>query len=184
MNTHAFWGTFLGQLSIELIGGTVGSLIFLFIVLFCFRPKLSLGKFICVNKPDGIATTYYFKFANLSFFAAHDISIELFVAKKIPMGGGKFNSKFEKLDLILDHISHVPGRPFKWNTRLDNRHCLVIRCHEDLNTILAVETNAIVLKISLKHGLTGLAEVFEQEYANVEDIKQGKFIPGTKFGVI
>ncbi|MEJ0102124.1 MAG: hypothetical protein WDO19_05985 [Bacteroidota bacterium] len=147
---YSFWNTFWGQMSIELIGGIIGSFIFLFVVLIFFRPKLKLSKFICVNKQNGVNSTYYFKFVNLSFFSAHEINIELFSVKQIPMGDGKFNPKFDQLTLILNHISHIPGRPFKWNKTPDNLHCLVIRCHENLDEILSVETNAIMLKISLK----------------------------------
>jgi hypothetical protein len=36
----------------------------------------------------------------------------------------------------------------------------------------------------VKHGLTGLSSVFEQDYAHPEDIKQmKKFKPGSKFDV-
>jgi len=38
--------------------------------------------------------------------------------------------------------------------------------------------------ICLKHGLTGLSNVFEQDYANTNDIKHSKFKPGPKFDVI
>lgn len=181
---QSFWNTFIGQLSIELLGGIIGGLIFLFIVLLAFRPKVSICDFICVSQPDGMQDTYFFKFVNKSFFAAHDINIELFSVKKIPMGGGSFNQKLDKLELLLSHVSHIRGRPALLTKKLDNRHCLVVRCHVNLNEILRIETNAILFKVSLKHGLTGLAEVFEQEYGNEEDIRKGKFKPGTKFGSV
>jgi hypothetical protein len=106
MGNEVFWNTFLGQICIELIGGTIGALIFLFIVLLFFRPKLKVSNFICVNQPDGMQNTYYFKIVNYSKFAAHDINIELFSSRKIPMGGGKFNPKFDKLNLVLSHFTY------------------------------------------------------------------------------
>lgn len=60
----------------------------------------------------------------------------------------------------------------------------MVRTFEDLNEILNVEHNAIILRISLKHGLSGLSNVFEHEYGNVEDIKKGKFKPVTKFEIL
>lgn len=177
-----FWQTFAGQLTIELIGGIVGGLVFLFMVLLVFRPKIKIANFICVNQPDGMQDTYYFKFVNYSFFSAHDINVELFSVRKIPMGGGNFNQKFERIELLLSHISHIPGRPTWFQKRQDNRHCLVVRCHQNLNKILTPETDAILFKISLKHGLTGLAKVYEREYADVHDIREGRFTSGTKFG--
>lgn len=182
---NSFWSSFWGQMSIELIGGIIGAFIFLFLVLIFLRPHINISNFICVYRPTGAQPpVYYFKIVNLSFFSAHDVDIELFEVKRIPMGGGKYNSKLEKLNLVLSHISHIPRRPLFWQKRNDNNHCLVIRCHDNLNSILNIETQGIVLKISLKHGLTGLAKVIEQEYGNEEDIKDGKFRTGTNFGIV
>ena len=99
------------------------------------------------------------------------------------MGGGAFNSKLDNLNLVLKEVSRIPRRPALWKKRIDNRHCLVIRCHEDLEDILSVPTNGLVIQVSLKHGLTGLSEVFEYEYGNSNDIKKGKFKPGTKIEI-
>jgi hypothetical protein len=38
--------TFWGQMGIELLGGTIGSFIFLFIILFWMRPRISIGNMI------------------------------------------------------------------------------------------------------------------------------------------
>lgn len=176
-----FWGTFLGQFYIELLGGTISALIFLFLLLWLFKPKVSMANFICFNTTGGY---YVFKFVNMSCFAAHDIHVELHKIRRIPMGSGLVNNEYEKLSLVNGHISHVPGRAFKINKNKANPHCILVRSHENINTILRDDMNAVALKISLKHGLTGLSNVFEQEFGNPEDVRTGKFKPGTKFGNI
>lgn len=183
MNASSFWGTLLGQLSIELIGGIAGAFLFLFIILFLFRPKLKIGEFICVSTTN-MQDNYSFKIVNKSFFAAHELYIELFAIQNIPMGGGKYNRMYDKLDLVLNRISHISRRRSFWQKTSDNKHCMVIRCNENLRKILSVDTNAVVIKISLRHGLTGLAEVYEQEYGNESDLRNGKFKPGTKIALI
>ncbi|MET0635988.1 MAG: hypothetical protein ABWZ25_08155 [Chitinophagaceae bacterium] len=183
-SANSFWNSLYGQFVIELIGGTIGALIFLFIVLILFRPNVKICPFICFNQLKGANTIYYFKLVNFSFFPAHDVEIELFSVRKISMGRGLFNNKYEPIPLLLSKISHMPGRAMCFRKSPQNPHCFVIRCGDDLKSILKVDINAIALKISLKHGLTGLARVVEQEFGNVEDLKAGKFKPGTKFDLI
>jgi hypothetical protein len=177
----AYWGTFWGQLIIEIIGGTISALIFLFIVLFFIRPKVKIADFFCeVTDTDG-AVYYSFKFVNRSFFNSHHAQVELYKMRRIPMGNGCYNNICNKIALVTGVFNHVPGRPIGRKTH-DNRHCILIRSTENIKDILTPEENSILLKISLNHGLTGLSGVFEQEYASLSDIKRGRFKPGTKFG--
>lgn len=178
------WGTFWGQFQIELVGGTISGCFFLFLALWLFKPKVNMPNFFCHVKLNDNSSYFSFKFVNMSFFSAHEIKIELHKLRKIPMGSGEFNNEHKQLSLVSSQISHVPSRPFFWIKDKSNAHCFLVRSLENLNDILTEEQSAIVIKISLKHGLTGLSNVFEQEYANIEDIKIGKFKPGTKFGII
>jgi hypothetical protein len=183
-NATLVWSTFIGQLSMELASRILASFIFLFIVLFCFKPKIRIAGFLCKVQPVGQPHYYTFKFVNVSYFSAHDVKVELHMLKKIPMGGGEFNNTYTKLSIVNGDISHISGRSIYLKKQAHNPHCIIIRSMEDLHRILSDELSAILLKVSLKHGLTGLAKVFEQEYGNEEDIKKGKFKPGTKFCVI
>jgi hypothetical protein len=97
------------------------------------------------------------------------------------MGAGKFNNEYHKLTLLNGSISHIPGRLPFWGKDDANPHCVTVRSNENISQILSDEANGIMLKVSLKHGLTGLCKVFEQEYANEQDIRIGKFKSGTKF---
>jgi hypothetical protein len=175
------WESFSGQLQLHLLGGILSAFIFLFIVLFFFKPKIRIAKFLCKPKDSEF---YIFKLVNVSFFSAHDLHVELYKIRRIPMGGGQFNNEYEKLTLLNSQISHIPQRPMFWKKNKDHPHCITVRSKENLNEILKQDTNAISLKVSLKHGLTGLHGVFEREYATEPDIQAGRFKPGTKFGII
>jgi hypothetical protein len=178
LNTEPIWtwSHFLFGLTYAI----VASLIFLFIVLFFFKPKIRISPFLCRASING-EQCYIFKFVNVSRFSAHDITVELHKTRRIPMGGGSVNNEYKKLTLLNAEISHISAKLPFWEKDNASHHCVTVRSKEDVNKILSDESNGIVLRVGLKHGLTGLSKVFEQEYANVEDIKNGKFKPGTKF---
>ena len=174
------WGHFFFGLTYAI----TASLIFLFIVLLLFKPKIRICSFLCKYTTAGNPPIYIFKFINLSYFPAHEIRVELHKIRKIPMGSGKFNNEYHKLTLLNGEISHIPARVPFWNKNAANPHCVTVRSKENINNILSDDSNAIILKVSLKHGLTGLSKVFEHEYAQEQAIKIGKFKPGTQFAVL
>lgn len=179
-----YWGTFWGQFWVELIGGTISAFTFLFLVLYLLKPKIRIAPFLC-HVLNSECNYYIFKFVNHSFFPAHEIKVELYKIRKIPMGGGKFNNEHERLTIKNGNISHVPQRPFWWwQKMLHHPHCVVVRSFDNLSNILQNDMNAILLRVSLKHGLTGLSSVIEQEYGNEGDIRNGKFKTGPKFDYI
>lgn len=182
-STSAYWNSFWGQFTIELLGGILGSFIFLFLALILLKPKVRIVGFLCKLR-TAIGPLYLFKFINLSFFPAHEVNIELHKIKRIPMGNGQLNITYEKLNLNNSFISHIPRRPAFWRRNKSNLHCIIVRSSDDLNTILRDEMQGVVIKVSLKHGLSGLSNVFEYEYGSETDIKEGKFKPGMKFGIM
>ncbi len=180
--TNWTWSHFLFGLTYSILA----SLIFLFIVLILFKPIIRISSFLCKesNNENTNQFFYVFKFVNISFFPAHDIKIELHKIKKIPMGNGKFNNSYHRLTLLSQEIFHIPARLYFGKKNDANPHCVTLRTTENINSILSDQFNAIKLRVCLKHGLTGLSKVFEQEYANESEIKDGKFKPGTKFALL
>jgi len=173
------WSHFLFGLTYAI----VASLIFLFIVLVFFKPKIRVAPFLCkIQTESGLF--YVFKFVNYSYFSAHEIRVQLHQIRKIPMGQGRFNNEYQQLSLLNSEISHIPGRLPLWFKNDANPHCITVRSKDDINKILSEEFNGISLRISLKHGLTGLSKVFDREYANIEDIRNARFSPGRKFATL
>ncbi|NCT94020.1 MAG: hypothetical protein GXC72_06335 [Chitinophagaceae bacterium] len=177
----AYWSSFWGQFWVGTIGGIFSAFLFLLIVLYVFKPAINIAPFLC--KVGSQTQSYYiFKFVNKSYFAAHEIEVRLYKIRKIPMGSGRYNNEHEPLTIKNGDISHIPERPFWWwQRRIDHPYCVIVRSFDNLNEILADDMNAILLRVSLKHGLTGLSAVVEQEYGNVGDIRMGKFKPGPIF---
>lgn len=177
---NANWSNFWGQLTIELIGGFLSSLIFLYFVLLLFKPKVKIAPVLCKKNIAG-QIYYSFKFVNTSFFAAYEVKVELFRIKKIPMGKGNYNSEYKNLILLNSNISIIRARKRFWQEDRTYHHCLTVRTMEDIESILADEYQGVCVRVSLKHGLTGLPGVFEQEYGTQQDLRIGKFEPGGKF---
>ena len=75
---------------------------------------------------------------------------------------------------------NVLVRDCQWQGRKSKTHphCLIVRSFDDISSILKEELSGLLLQVSLKHGLTGLSNVLEQEFAHEMDIKSGKFKPG------
>lgn len=61
---------------------------------------------------------------------------------------------------------------------------MTVRTSDDISGILSDETAAVLIRVSLRHGLTGLSSVFEQDYAGDQQIKTSKYKLGSKFDVI
>jgi hypothetical protein len=160
---------------------TVASLIFLFIVLILFKPKIRIAPFLCKLADPGEPVYFSFKFVNRSLFSAHDVKIELYKIRKIPMGRGKYNNEREKLTLVNGQVSHIPGKTFFWNRKDADPHCVTVRSTENIGEILNDVHNGISLQVGLKHGLTGLSKVFDQEFGSGTTIVNGRFKPGPKF---
>jgi len=180
--TSPEWSFVWQEFLIDIAGGIIGAFIFLFLILFLLRPKIRIAGFLCrITKQSDIF--YKFKFVNISLFSAHEIKVELHEFNRIPKGNGEFNYDLKKLELVNSHLPYMPRRPFFWVKDPSHKHCFTVRTTVDIQEILSNEHNAILIRITLKHGLTGLSDVFEQEFAEIADIKESDFKPGPKFAV-
>ncbi len=112
-NDGTFWNTFWGQITIEITGGIVSGLLFLFVVLLMFRPAVRIAAFVCYNVPRNGEQPYYaFKFVNRSFFSGHNVRIELRLLRRIPMGNGAVNEHSRELTLKKSNIMQINRRHF------------------------------------------------------------------------
>lgn len=161
----------------------IASFIFLFLVLILFKPKIRISPFVCKGKfMEGDNTDYYFiKLINISLFSAYDISIELLEVDRYPTPNGQMNNRFRPLTLVLSHVSHIPGYRPSW-LRKNAPYAVRVRTTEKLDAILSNDYKSVMVKVSLRHGLTGLVKVHSKEYTDSIQIKNGKFDYGLKFG--
>lgn len=126
---------------------------------------------------------YFIKLINVSLFSAYDISIELLEVDRYPTQNGQMNNRFRPLTLVLNHVSHIPGYRPSW-LRKNAPYAIRVRTKENLDSILTNDYKSIMVKISLRHGLTGLVKVHSKEYTDSVQIKNGKFDYGLKFGSV
>lgn len=159
------------------------SFIFIFILLILFKPKLIISPFVCKYTYVDGKEYFFIKMINISCFSAHDIKIELLEVDRYSAANGQMNQRFRPLSVVLDHVSHIPGYRPSW-LRKNAPYAIIFRTSEDINSILTNDYKAIMIKVSLRHGLTGLVKVATKEYTDETQIKNGKFKYGLKFGSI
>jgi hypothetical protein len=155
------------------------SLTFLFIVLALFKPRIKISPFVCKNSVlfDQGKTKYMIKVVNHSLFPAYDVKVELHLLQRYAAGKGKMNSRNTPLVLVADNITDIECYRPEWMREAN--HCIRFRTPENLDAILADDFKSVAVKVTLRHGLTGLVKVFTEEYAVLGDIKYGTFKYGT-----
>ena len=161
----------------------IGSFIFLFLVLIMFKPKIVISPFVCKGKfANADPSFYYFiKVINISLFSAYDVNVELLQIDYYPAGKGQMNTRQISLSLVEGSIRKIPGYRPSW-IRKNAPYAVKVRTTENLEEILAQDAKAIAVKVSLRHGLTGLVKVGSKEYNDESQVKMGKFAYGLKFG--
>ncbi|MHC2993020.1 hypothetical protein OB13_16070 [Pontibacter sp. HJ8] len=174
------------SLVLNIACSVTASLLFLFILLFIFRPHIKVSPFVCrsPSKFEDDKTVYFIKVVNHSFFPAYDIKVNLQILEKYPVPpAGMMNTRMRPLELVSYTHSHLVGyRPSWW--RKQANHCIRFRTFEDLDSIVKDDMKSVEVQVTLKHGLSGLVKVFSEEYSDKSQIKGGTFSYGTKFGVL
>jgi hypothetical protein len=163
----------------------LASFIFIFLVLLLFKPKLSIAPFVCKYKyfDTDAEEQYFFKMVNWSVFSAYDVTIELLEVDQYKSPNGKMNDRFRELTLVMNKISHIPGYRPSW-IRPNAPYAIRFRTKENLAKILKNDYKSVRVKVSLRHGLTGLVKVYNKDFADLIQVKTAKFSYGLKFGPI
>ena len=150
----------------------IASIAFLFFILYNLRPKIGISHYIVKGTDlDSGATAYFFKFVNYSKFQAFDVRIRLSELIRMPTDGGKINTRRKDLTLKKAFIAHVPAFIPTANITTYAPHAIQFTCLDDLQPILKDKHRSVEVQIILKHGLTGLAQVFDYEYSEIDNVK-------------
>lgn len=179
----------LSNILISLAVNLVSSFVFLYLVLYMLRPKISICNQIVRQKSEipGEANrdTYVFKIVNKSMFDAFDIQLELFSLKQIKVTSNGINERSVPLSLKLKEIKHIPPymKTRVCKKRSYAKHAVLFRSFEDIDSILKDENQTIQLQITLRHGLTGLSRVYKTDYISHDDIIEGQFEFGNSIGI-
>src|SRR5450432_2126843 len=97
--------SFLQKLFTDIPVKVISSLVFLIVVLICFKPKIKISPFICKPKlPEGEPPYYQIKIVNKSWFNAFDVKVELHLLEKYSTPPtGMMNIKYETLTMKYNH---------------------------------------------------------------------------------
>ncbi|QRQ99758.1 hypothetical protein [Dyadobacter sandarakinus] len=172
---------FLGSL----IANLATSFIFLFALLFLFRPTIRISPHIATisrEEANGIpgGRIYVFKIVNKSFFRAFDLKLEVSQKMSIQAPEGKKNKRTIPLNLVKASYNHIP--PYWYIGETD--YAIQFITTDDVRNILSTNQHAhIELIVICKHGLTGLGSVFVKNYS-VHDIQEGTFKSGNTFKMV
>ena len=188
------WENQLVSFAVNILSGILVSLFFLFLLLKFYRPKIIISNLICSTpeafvKEDGqsgIRKKYSFKILNTSIYNAFDATFELFSMESITHTSGKNNLRIKRLSLRTSNMTNI--KRYRKNYLEKDPHALfaiLLHTNEPLETYLSKEYNYLELRVTLRHGLTGLAETFTQHFPDTSVINnECKFEFGKKIGVI
>lgn len=168
----------------SLVGNMLASFLFLFSLLFFFKPRVAISPFICKGQlhAEPGKEYYFIKVVNRSFFSAYDLKVEMNMVQLYPTPpSGMKNNRLTPLSLVADRLTHLGAYRPAW-MRKEAMHCFRFRSSDNLGSILNDDTQLIRITVSAKHGLTGLTKVCEEEYAHPSQLRAGTFTYGTKFG--
>lgn len=150
--------------------GVIASFVFIFSLLYILRPSILIAGNICKEKStinNEERDCFIFKIVNLSFFEGYDMRVELI--KSVLYGKEKErHTRITPLSLLQNNISVVS--PYRKKDDKAN-YAMRFRSIEDLHGILNDSREPIVkLRVTLKHGVSGLSNVFTQEFV-ANDLK-------------
>ena len=169
------WPEIFQEFIVAIVAGIVVSFSFLLILLKFMRPKFKISKYICANDNE-----YLFKIINNSIYHAFDVQIELFEMEPYAHTRGSVNVNIRPISLETKNITSIPR--FHKKTRSDdpyNLFALLILTKQDLKTFMAKKGSYIEMRVTVRHGLTGLASTIVQQFDDNDVIREGhKFCYG------
>jgi hypothetical protein len=187
--THLKTNEILQAFVINLLSGLIGSFIFIFLLLTFLRPKLSVSPYICLRM-EGINESerekYSFKILNRSIYHAFDVSIELFLMEPITHMGGNNNLKMKSLSIRTSNVTSIV-RFRRKHYKKDPFALYAYVCHtnEPLTKYLSSENSYIEIRVTARHGLTGLSDLVIKSFGNNDVImKSHKFAFGNSLKTV
>ena len=166
---------------INSFSGIFVSFIFILLLLRFFRPKFEISPYICHR--DG---KYYFKVVNKSIYHAFDVTIELFAMTPYLQTESFPSVTMGSVPLQYGNVSTI--NRFRRNNHTKDPYSLFainIATEFDVESKISEEKVFFEIRLTARHGLTGLADRFIQRFPNEEVIKENhKFCYGDDLGTM
>ncbi|HEV9036552.1 MAG TPA: hypothetical protein VGQ51_08030 [Puia sp.] len=171
----------LAAVIIHILAGTLVAFLFLYLVLVFMRPKLMISKYICKR-----GDMYLFKIVNTSRYHAFDVKIEMFKMVPVSHTGGRSNVSIHHIKMHTSEWTSINRVRRKFSDK--DPFCLfaqVIFTEVDIETPLFENGTFLEMRLTARHGLTGFADRFVQQFVNESVLKVGhKFCFGVDLGTM
>jgi len=181
------WDEVIQSVVINIICGLIVSFIFLYTLLQFLRPSFEISKKICcTTDPETGKKSYKFKVVNKSIYHAFDTKFELFLMEPVINTVGSYNLKYRVLETNPCYLNHCPRVRNKPSIKDPSAlFATILRTEEPIEDMLNKTNTYVELKITARHGLTGLAGAFTQQFGGSDVIaKDHKFQFGKKIGTM
>ncbi len=172
------WDELFASAIVNIMSGLIVSFVFLFTLLKCFRPKFIISNLICqsIENRDGKEMPKYsFKLVNKSIYHAFDAKVELFLMQPLQHIGASQNLLLKSLPIRTSNANHIKRYRKKYHQKDPFAlFAILVHTNEDIGKMLKEKNSYIELKITVRHGLTGLADTFTQHFGDINVIKQNE----------
>lgn len=168
----------VGSLIIGVISGLSASYLFLMYFLRNKKPLISISKHISKTTFKG-EQNYFFKFVNNTTSEIYDVHVELTFFKPVGDKNGR-NLQGTDIELKDSFFMYIPQD--KVND-IHNLHAMRIRTTDKITEQWSDNSSFIRLTIMAKHSLSGLNQVFSQDFNSIDCITDKKFGSGNDLNI-
>jgi hypothetical protein len=145
------------------------SFLFIFFLLYFLKPKFVIYPNICLRD-----NKYWFKIVNKSIYHAFDVKIELTIMTPLNHSGAKNNLNIIPVTLRTSNLTSINrNRKKHHNKDPFSLYAFTLFTEHDLDTPLTDQQSYLELRITARHGLSGLADRFVQQFPNQDVLFKG-----------
>lgn len=157
----------------QVLCNLIASFIFLFSILLFFRPAIKISDKIASHIDEDGKLCFRIKFYNQSWFSGYDVVVNLRELEEVSAQPGGKDIYVRSLQLTTSNFPYLNKYVFKPVNYAN--HCIQVKTLEDLSVILSDRHKSLQIRITLKHGLTGLSKNFVKNFSNEKSIINGRY---------
>lgn len=165
------------------LSSLIASFIFLIVILVFLRPAIKTSKCIVLALEEG-KPCYRIKFYNTSIFSAYDADVSLVALEERAAAPKGKHTYYQEIALGKNKFSVIHRWLPMCLAKNYAHNCTQVKTFENLEEILKDQHKTLQLKITLRHGLTGLSKTFVKDYHTESSLAKGLFEFGNTFAVI
>jgi len=169
---------------LSIASSLIASIIFLFLILFGLRPKIKISNIIVLDIDENNEECYRIKFYNTSIFSAYDVNVDLIELEERPAEPFGKHVYYKKIDLTRSNFSVIQHWLPSMMCKNYAHHCTQVKTYSKVRDTLKDNHRSLQLKITLRHGLTGLSKNFIKNYHTDASLIKGAFEFGNSFKVV